>query len=135
MVRIKFSIQSIIYLLSGPVGICNLARVEISPAICNFQREVPESEFTKLRKQLEDDNQINLGLESGENEKFMIEVGPRLTRYVWEKDFLCASSATRTLWPIHIIKGLTIWAFDSSHFIEVFVYYLHPLFLQLFFAF
>ncbi len=58
----------------------------------------------------------------------------RLTGYVWEKDFLCGGSATRTLWPIHIIKGLTIWAFDSSHFIEVFVYYLHPLFLQLFFA-
>jgi len=57
-----------------------------------------------------------------------------LARYFWEKDFFGGSLAIRAFSPIHVVEGLTVWAFDSSHFVEVFIYYLHPFFLQFFFA-
>lgn len=54
--------------------------------------------------------------------------------YFWEKDFLSGRFAVRAFLHIHIVEGFTIWAFDSGHFIEMFVYYVHPLFLQFFLA-
>jgi hypothetical protein len=47
--------------------------------------------------------------------------------YFWEKDFFGASSAIRAFLSTRSVDGLTIWTFDSNHFIEMFVHYLHPL--------
>jgi hypothetical protein len=58
-----------------------------------------------------------------------------LVRYFWEKDFLGGSLAVRAFWHVHVVEGLAVWAFDSCHFVEVFVYYFHPFLLQFFVAF
>lgn len=57
-----------------------------------------------------------------------------LTRYFWEEDFFGGSLAVGAFWHVHVVEGFAVWAFDSGHFVEVFVYYFHPFLLQFFFA-
>lgn len=57
-----------------------------------------------------------------------------LVGYFWEEDFLGGGSAVRAFLHVHIVEGLAVRAFDSGHFIEVSINYLHPLFLQFLFA-
>jgi hypothetical protein len=57
-----------------------------------------------------------------------------LVRYFWEEDFFGGGLAVGAFWFIRVVEGLAVWAFDSGHFVEVFVYYVHPFLLQFFFG-
>jgi hypothetical protein len=40
--------------------------------------------------------------------------------------------AVGAFWHVGVVEGFAVWAFDSGHFVEVFVYYVHSLLLQFF---
>ena len=61
--------------------------------------------------------------------------GASLAGYFWEEDFLGGSLTIRAFWQVRVVEGFAVWAFDSRHFVEVFVYYFHPFLLQFFLVF
>ena len=66
---------------------------------------------------------------------YYFHVKAALAWYFWEEDFFGGGLAVGAFWHVRVVEGFAVWAFDSRHFVEVFVYYFHPLFLEFFFGF